>query len=62
MNSYEVVSNTLVRSNQTAGGSFVVANNVSNLELQNLGGSVQIALTLQYRDVSQTYTLIANSP
>jgi hypothetical protein len=60
--SYEVVSNTLVRSNQTAGGSFVVANNVSNLELQNLGGSVQITLTLQYRDVSQTYTLIANSP
>jgi type II secretory pathway component PulJ len=59
---YEVVSNSLVRSNQTAGGSFVVASNVSGLELQNLGGSVQITLTFQYRDVSQTYSLIANSP
>ncbi len=60
--SYEVVSNTLVRSNQNAGTSFVVANDVSSLELQNQGGAVQITLTFQYRDVSNSYTLIANSP
>ncbi|HVC98346.1 MAG TPA: hypothetical protein VND64_32045 [Pirellulales bacterium] len=60
--SYEVVSNTLVRLNQTTGTSFVVASNINSMELQNSGGAVQITLAFQYRDISQTYTLTASSP
>jgi prepilin-type N-terminal cleavage/methylation domain-containing protein len=59
---YEVNANALVRSNQLTGTNFVVAGNVVALQAQDLGGTTQITLTFQYRDVSQTYTLMASSP
>lgn len=60
--SYEVVASALVRWDQTAGTSFVVARNVDSFYLQDLGSEVQITLTLSFRSVSQTYTLIAKDP
>jgi prepilin-type N-terminal cleavage/methylation domain-containing protein len=60
--SYEVVGNALVRWDQTAGTSFVVARNVNSFQLQDLGNELQISLTLSFRTVSQTYTLIAKDP
>jgi prepilin-type N-terminal cleavage/methylation domain-containing protein len=60
--SYQIDGNSLTRWNQLTGTTFVVAGNVTQLQAQDLGGSVEIWLTFQYRDISQTYTLIANSP
>src|SRR5207302_6267791 len=47
--SYQVVSNALVRWDQNAGTTFIVARYVDSLELQDLGGQVVISLTFTYR-------------
>ena len=61
--SYQVAGNTLVRWNQTAGTTFTVAHDVTNLYVQDLGGGqVQITLTFQYRNLTQSYTWIAVDP
>jgi prepilin-type N-terminal cleavage/methylation domain-containing protein len=60
---YQLAGNTLVRWNQTAGTNFTVAQNVSSFNVQDLGGGqVQIMLTFQYRNLTQTYTWIALDP
>jgi type II secretory pathway component PulJ len=60
--SYEVVANSLVRADQTGSGAFVVARYVSDMQLRDLGTELQIAISFQYRDISQTYTLVAKRP
>ncbi len=59
---YEVQDRKLVRWDQTAGTTIVVARDVDSLSTQNLGDSVRIVLTLSYRTVSRTYTLVARDP
>jgi type II secretory pathway component PulJ len=60
---YEVQGNNLLRWDQSSGQSFAVARHVSKLEVQDLGGGqLQIQLTFAYRNITQTYTLIARDP
>ena len=60
--SYAVESNKLIRQNQTTGSTFVAAKDVETMEVTDLGTAVEIKLTLRYRDVSRSYSLIAKTP
>jgi prepilin-type N-terminal cleavage/methylation domain-containing protein len=60
--SYEVDGNSLIRFDQNAGTSFVVAKNVDSLVVTDLGGQCEIMLTFSYRSYSQTYFLVAQDP
>jgi len=59
---YDVQSNKLVRSNENSGTTFTVATDVQLLTLTDLGNAVQIDLSLSYRDIARTYTMIAKDP
>ena len=59
---YYVEDDKLIRWNETADTVFYVASNVESMALSDLGSGVQIDLTLTFRDVSQTYTLITEDP
>jgi prepilin-type N-terminal cleavage/methylation domain-containing protein len=59
---YDLEGSALVRRDQTAGTSFVVAQNVSSLIVEDLGGACQITLTFVYRNISQSYQMIAQDP
>ena len=59
---YYVEDDKLIRWNETADTAFYVASNVESMALSELGSGVQIDLTLTFRDVSQTYTLITEDP
>ncbi len=59
---YEIVGSSLVRLNQTAGTSFVVARNITSFAVEDLGSECQITLTFAYRNYSQAYQLIALNP
>jgi prepilin-type N-terminal cleavage/methylation domain-containing protein len=59
---YQVVGNSLIRTDQTSGLSYTVARNVGSLAVSDLGNAVQIVLTFLYRSTVHTYTLIANNP
>lgn len=60
--SYEVQSNRLIRWDQTAGTSVIVARDVDQLTLKNHGSKVEIKLTFKYRQITRTYTLMALDP
>ena len=61
--SYYVDSNQLIRWDENTGTTFVAARDLETLEAIDQGdGSVQIRLTFQFRNVSQTYTVIARDP
>ena len=61
--SYYVDSNQLIRWNENASTTFTVAKDVDSLSVEDLGnGTFQIQLAFRYRNVSQTYTLIARDP
>ena len=59
---YLLFNNSLVCINQATGDEYVAAQNVSGLDVQDLGGELQITLTFAYRGVFQTYTLLAKTP
>jgi type II secretory pathway component PulJ len=60
---YSVKAGQLIRWDQTAGTHFTVARNVDRLHVQDLGGGqVQLQLTFTYRQVTQSFTLIARNP
>ena len=60
---YALQGTQLVRTNQSTGATFVVANDVQSLSVQDLsGGLFEIQLTFSYRDVTQTFTLKARDP
>jgi len=59
---YSVVANALVRSNELTGTDYVAAQNLESLNIQDLGGDLQITLAFAYRGVSLTYTLVAKKP
>ena len=59
---YMLMGNRLVRWNQTAATAFTVAGNVDGFGLSILGNQLQIDLTFTYRTVTQTCTLMANTP
>ena len=59
---YEVQDGNLVRWDERAGTTFVVARNVQQLELEDLGTGVQIKLTFAYRNWTRTYTLVGLDP
>jgi type II secretory pathway component PulJ len=59
---YYVEDNKLIRWNETADTTFYVASNVESMTLSDLGNGVQIDLTFTFRDLSRTYTLIAEDP
>jgi hypothetical protein len=48
----------LVRWDTETGSEFTVATNVDTVELQDLGDSVRIDLTLTFRDFTRTYTFV----
>lgn len=60
---YYVSSNQLIRWDENAATTFTVAKDVDSLTVEDLGnGTFQIQLTFRYRNISQTYTLIARDP
>lgn len=59
---YAVVDGALVRTDQSTGSEYVVANNVESMALTDLGGELEIVLTMTCRGTTQTYTLIAKNP
>ena len=60
---YELQGTQLVRMNQLTGATFIVANDLQSMSVQDLGGGLfQIKLTFSYRDVTQTFTLQARDP
>lgn len=60
---YYVDNHRLIRWDEDSGATFVAARDVDSLEVTDLGdGQVQIQLTFLFRQISQTYTLIASDP
>jgi type II secretory pathway component PulJ len=59
---YDVQDSTLLRQNQNTGESFVAARHLDRMELEDSADRLQIKLTLQYKTVTRTYTLIARDP
>jgi hypothetical protein len=59
---YDVQANQLIRTNQNSGTAFTVATDVQSLALTDLGDGIQIDLTLDFRDINRTYTMIAKDP
>ncbi|MHC4179931.1 MAG: hypothetical protein ACYSWU_20685 [Planctomycetota bacterium] len=59
---YEVQGGQLIRSNQQTGVALPVADKVSQMQLTEQIGGVRIDLTLQYRDLTRTYTIEARDP
>lgn len=59
---YEVQGSQLIRSNQQTGVALAVADKVSQIQLTEQVDGVRINLTLQYRDLTRTYTIIAKDP
>ena len=59
---YEVQNNQLIRTNQQTGVALAVADKVSQMQLTDQADSVRIDLTLEYRDLMRTYTIIAKDP
>lgn len=59
---YEVQGTSLVRFDQNAGTSYIVANHVQSLSTQDLGSGVQISLTFSYRNLVRTYNIVAKDP
>ncbi len=52
----------LVRLDETSGASFTVARYVTGMSLVELGSGVEVQLTLSYRTLTQTYTLMTIDP
>ncbi len=59
---YEVQGGQLVRSDQQTGVAVTVADNVSQMQLTEQIDAVRVDLTLQYRDLARTYTIVAKDP
>jgi type II secretory pathway pseudopilin PulG len=59
---YEVQGNRLVRCDQQTEVATVVADKVNQMQLTEQMGGVRIELTLQYRDLTRTYTIVARDP
>lgn len=59
---YEVQGSQLIRSNQQTAAALAVADNVSQMQLTEQVDGVRIDLTLQFRDLTRTYTIIAKDP
>jgi hypothetical protein len=59
---YQVQDGQLVRLDQTAGSSFVVADNVQQFQVTEQAGGVRIELTVGFRDFARTYTIITRDP
>jgi len=59
---YDVQADNLVRSDQQAATSYVVADHVSQMQVTEQVEGVHVDLTFAYRDVTRTYTIIAKDP
>jgi type II secretory pathway component PulJ len=59
---YEVLGNRLVRANLSTGTAFTVATNVDQVQLTAQPDGVRLDLTFSYRNVTRTYTIIAQDP
>lgn len=59
---YVVQSNKLVRNDQASGTTFTVARNVDSMTLTELGDAVAVDLTMSYRDVTRTYSIVVKDP
>jgi hypothetical protein len=57
--SYQVEAGRLVRRIQQPLSEFAVADCVDAMEISDLGDGVQVDLTFRYRDVTETYTIVA---
>lgn len=60
--SYEVLDGNLVRWDEQAGTTFVVARHVTDFAVLEQGVGVQIRLTFTHRHVTRSYTLIGLDP
>jgi hypothetical protein len=52
----------LVRLDESSGATFTVARYVTSMSLVDLGNGVQVELTLSYRNMTKTYTLVTIDP
>jgi hypothetical protein len=55
-------TSALVRLDETTGATFTVARYVTSMNLVELGSGVEIQLTLSYRTLTQSYTLVTIDP
>jgi type II secretory pathway pseudopilin PulG len=60
--SYLVHDGHLVRWDENAGTTFIVASYVQQMQLDDQGNGVEIQLTFAYRNQSRTYTLMGMDP
>ena len=60
--SYQVQNGSLIRWNENTGATFTVARNVQEMQLVDEGNGVEIKLTLAYRNITHTYTLVGLDP
>lgn len=60
--SYELVDGQLVRRDENTGAMFVVATNVEQLVVEDETDGIRIELTLRYRDLTRTFTMLAEDP
>ncbi len=59
---YEVQDNRLIRSNKKAETVFAVAADVARMQLKQQLNQITIGLTFSFREFTQTYTFVADSP
>ena len=59
---YYVHGSQLIRWDQTANTTYVVANHVDSMQTQGQGNGVQITLTMSYGKITQTYVFKALDP
>ncbi len=60
--SYQILNNALVRYDDATGESSVVAQDVQRMNVEIVDDVLQLTLTFNRRDVTQTYNLVAGKP
>ena len=59
---FEAVGGQLTRTNQDTGEVFVIATGVTQIQFTDLSDGIQIALTLAYRNLTRTFTIVTRDP
>lgn len=59
---YHVVSDELMRTDDGTGASTLLAHHVSQIQVTDVGGGAEIALTLTFRDIERQYLITSRDP
>ncbi len=58
---YEMEANRLIRTNRKTNTTFIVADNLEEMQVTDQFGAITIELDFSYRDLDRTYTFVANT-